>query len=177
MRELIFGVVVFLSVSSLSLFASDDFTGQWSGKKRRWGIIFDIELKQNDKLITGSNCYITRNGREIDCPEGNESNLDGAINGRHALVEFNSSFGGVNGKADLELKDGNVLWKIIKDPVSGEFYAPKNYVLTKEVKEINVKSDVKVFSTSDFTVTLLNTCGGFYTVCDNVNYLSLRNKE
>ncbi|HCZ39988.1 MAG TPA: hypothetical protein DHV18_11250, partial [Brochothrix thermosphacta] len=41
----------------------------------------------------------------------------------------------------------------------------------------DLKSDMKVLSTSDFTITLLNSCGGFYTVCDKVKYIGLRNKD
>jgi len=181
MNKVGFSLAVLLSISSLSLFASDNFTGQWSGQEKNDnGSLYStltLKLKQNNNNITGIYCYVTRGGNKIDCPDDNDSNLKGTANGKNALIEFDSSFGGVKGKANLELKDNKVLWKLIKDPENGDFYAPKTYNLDKDVREGNLKSDMKVLSTSDFTITLLNSCGGFYTVCDKVKYIGLRNKD
>ncbi|ORM77298.1 hypothetical protein HA42_17945 [Pantoea deleyi] len=175
-------MAVLLSVSSLSSFASDNFTGNWSGQeKNNNGSLYStltLKLKQHDNKVTGTYCYVTRSGNRIDCPEDNKNeNVKGTVNGRNALIYFDSAFGGVKGKANLEIKSNNVLWKLIEDPRNGEFYAPKTYTLNKEVSQENLKSDMKVFSTSDFTVTLLNGCGSFYTACDKVKYLGLRNKD
>jgi len=181
MNKVGFSIAVLSLISSLSLFASDDFTGQWSGQQKNDnGSLYStltLKLKQNNNNVTGSYCYVTRGGNKIDCPESNGSNLKGTANGKKALIEFDSSFGGVKGKANLEIKDNKILWKLIKDPENGEFYAPKAYALDKEVKQGDLKSDMKVFSTSDFTITLVNGCGGFYTVCDKVKYFGLRNKD
>ncbi|WP_434744949.1 hypothetical protein [Candidatus Pantoea rara] len=181
MNKFGFSIVFLLSFSSLSLFASDDFTGQWSGQEKNdSGSLYStltLKLKQNNNNITGSYCYVTRGGNKIDCPEGDGSNLKGTANGKKALIEFDSAFGGVKVKASLELKDNKVLWKLIKDAENGEFYAPKAYALDKEVNQGDLKSDMKVFSTSDFTITLVNGCGVFYTVCDKVKYFGLRNKD
>lgn len=181
MNKVGFSLAVLLSISSLSLFASDDFTGQWSGQEKNDnGSLYStltLKLKQDNNNITGSYCYITRGGNKIDCPEGDDSNLIGTANGKEALIEFDSSFGGVKGKANLELKDNKVLWKLAKDPENGEFYAPKTYALDKEVNQGDLKSSMKIFSTDDFTITLVNGCGEFYTVCNKVKYLGLRNKD
>jgi len=181
MNKIGFSIVVLLSFSSLSLFASDDFTGQWSGQQKNDnGSLFStltLKLKQNNNNVTGSYCYVTRGGNKIDCPESNGINLKGTANGKKAVIEFDSSFGGAEGKANLEIKDNKILWKIIKDPENGEFYAPKAYTLDKEVNQSDLKSKIKVFSTSDFTITLVNGCGGFYIVCDKVKYFGLRNKD
>lgn len=181
MNKVGFSLAILLSISSLPLFASDDFTGQWSGQEKNDnGSLYStltLKLKQDNNNITGSYCYVTRGGNKIDCPEGNGSNLKGTANGKKALIEFDSSFGGVKGKANLELKDNKVLWKLIKDPENGEFYAPKTYALDKEVNQGNLKSGMKIFSTDDFTITLVNGCGEFYTVCNKVKYLGLRNKD
>ncbi|WP_313698891.1 hypothetical protein [Pantoea sp.] len=181
MNKVGFSIAVLSLISSLSLFASDDFTGQWSGQEKNDnGSLYStltLKLKQNNNNITGSYCYVTRGGNKIDCPEGDGSNLKGTANGKKALIEFDSAFGGVKGKASLELKDNKVLWKLIKDAENGEFYAPKAYALDKEVNQGDLKSDMKVFSTSDFTITLVNGCGGFYTVCDKAKYFGLRNKD
>lgn len=174
-------LAVLLSTSSLSLFASDDFTGQWSGQEKNDnGSLYStltLKLKQNNNNITGSYCYVTRGGNKIDCPDDDQNNIKGVANGNNALIDFDSAFGGVKGKANLEIKDNKVLWKLIKDPENGEFYAPKAYTLDKEVSQGDLKSDMKVFSTSDFTITLVNGCGEFYTVCDKVKYFGLRNKD
>ena len=181
MNKVGFSLAVLLSISSLSLFASDNFTGQWSGQEKNDnGSLYStltLKLKQNNNNITGSYCYVTRGGSKIDCPEGDGSNLKGTANGKKALIEFDSAFGGVKDKASLELKDNKVLWKLIKGPENGEFYAPKAYALDKEVNQGDLKSDMKVFSTSDFTITLVNGCGGFYTVCGKAKYFGLRNKD
>ncbi|WP_455819471.1 hypothetical protein [Pseudomonas cerasi] len=181
MNKVGFSLAVFLSISSLSLFASDDFTGQWSGQEKNDNgslhSTLTLNLKQDNNIITGSYCYVTRGGKKIDCPEDDGSNLKGTANGRKAFIEFDSSFGGVKGKANLELKDNKALWELIKDPENGEFYAPKTYALDKEVSQGNLKSGMKIFSTSDFTITLVNGCGEFYAVCNKVKYLGLRNKD
>ncbi|SFN43345.1 hypothetical protein SAMN05428971_1414 [Candidatus Pantoea varia] len=181
MNKVGFGLAVLWSISSLSLFASDNFTGEWSGQEKNDnGSLYStltLKLKQNNNNITGSYCYVTRGGNKIDCPDDNDSNLKGTANGKNALIEFDSSFGGVKGKANLELKDNKVLWKLIKDPENGDFYAPKAYALDKEVNQVDLKSDMKVFSTSDFTITLVNGCGCYYTACDKVKYFGFRNKD
>lgn len=137
MNKLEFSLAALLSISSLPLFASDDFTGQWSGQEKNDnGSLYStltLKLKQDNNNIKGSYCYVTRCGNKIDCPEGDGSNLKGTTNGKKAFIEFDSSFGGVKAKENLELKDNKVLWKLIKDPGNGEFYAPKTYALDKEV--------------------------------------------
>ncbi|MEB6222028.1 hypothetical protein [Pantoea anthophila] len=175
------GLAVLLSISSLPLFASDSFTGHWSGQEKNDdGSLFStltLKLKQDHNNITGSYCYVTRNGNKIDCPEDDGMNIQGIANGTSALVDFDSSFGGVKGKASLEIKNNKILWRLIKEPESGDFYAPETYTLDKEVNDGELKPDVKVFSTPEFTVTLLNGCGDFYTACDNVKYSGFRNKD
>ncbi|SJZ40563.1 hypothetical protein [Pantoea eucalypti] len=181
MNKVGFSIAVLSLISSLSLFASDDFTGQWSGQQKNDnGSLYStltLKLKQNNNNVTGSYCYVTRGGNKIDCPESNGSNLKGTANGKKALIEFDSSFGGAKGKANLEIKDNKILWNLIKDPENGEFYAPEAYSLDKEINHVDLKSKMKIFSTSDFTITLVNGCGGFYTVCDKVKYFGLRNKD
>ncbi|MCD2356103.1 hypothetical protein LQK91_06645 [Pantoea sp. MHSD4] len=181
MKKVGFSIAVLLSTSSLSLFASEHFTGQWSGQEKNDnGSLYStltLKLKQNNNNIMGSYCYVIRGGNKIDCPDDNDINIKGTANDKNALIEFDSSFGGVKGKAKLEFKDNKLLWKLIKDPENGEFYAPKTYTLDKEVNQRNLKSKMKVFSTSDFTITLVNGCGEFYTVCDKIKYFGLRNKD
>ncbi|WP_337009210.1 hypothetical protein [Pantoea sp. AS142] len=181
MNKVGFSLAVMPSISSLSLFASDDFAGQWSGQEKNDnGLLYStitLKLKQDNNTITGSYCYVTRGGNKIDCHEDDGTNLTGTANGKKAFIEFDSSFSGVKCKANLELKDNKLLWKLIKDPENGEFYAPETYALDKEVSQGDLKSDMKVFSTSDFTITLVNGCGEFYTVCDKVKYFGLRNKD
>lgn len=176
-----FFLAVVMSIFSFCLFASDDFTGQWSGQEKNDGgslySTLTLKLNQDNDNITGSYCYVTRGGNKIDCPEDDDSNLKGTANGKKAFIEFDSSFGGVKGKASLELKDNKVLWKLIKAPDRAKFYAPKTYELDEDVNRVSLKSGMKIFSTSDFTITLVNSCGDFYTICNKVKYLGLGNKS
>ncbi|WP_175946517.1 hypothetical protein [Burkholderia pyrrocinia] len=93
---------------------------------------FSIDLKQKDGKLQGRYCAVTQNGNKADCDDEKNPYIDGIVDstGKLAIVNFSSLFGAQNGKAMLKLNGGHLIWYIIKAPDDGEFYAPKDAVLT-----------------------------------------------
>lgn len=174
-------LIVFCAIFSNSIFALDNLSGQWSGEENnKDGTVYStltLKIKQSGDNLVGRYCYVTRNGNRIDCPDDNVSNMKGVIKNDKAVVEFDSSFGGKGGVAELVLEKNDLVWHLIKEPKGGDFYAPESYQLTKEESKLNNKNQIKVFSTSGFTITLVNNCGDFYKPCQDVEYYGLRNKD
>lgn len=120
----------FLVLCSLGAFANERFSGQWEGENEA-GSVLTLDLKQNAQVINGTYCYITQRGNRIDCAAPGENNLHGIIAGNRADVMFDSSFGGVNGQASLEVEGDRMTWWLIKVPVKGGYYAPQTFTLTR----------------------------------------------
>ncbi|EOI3561658.1 hypothetical protein ACMSX5_003522 [Cronobacter turicensis] len=120
----------FLVLCSLGAFADERFSGQWEGENEA-GSVLTLDLKQNAQVINGTYCYITQRGNRIDCTAPGDNNLHGIIAGNRADVMFDSSFGGVNGQASLELEGDRMTWRLIKVPVKGGYYAPQTFTLTR----------------------------------------------
>ncbi|MGD8205538.1 hypothetical protein [Pantoea sp. FN0305] len=181
MRLYLKSALFFSVLLSVSAFASSSFTGVWSGEKddteNQPLSTLSLDIKQAQQNISGSYCYISRRGARIDCPEEADSNLSGIVQGDSALVEFNSSFGGKGGKAQLTINQGVMSWQLLKQPEGGDYTAPDSYILHKD-KEISGTNGVsKTLLTDKFTVTIRNSCGDFLQVCDKVYYLGVRNKD
>ncbi|EPQ9051210.1 MULTISPECIES: hypothetical protein [unclassified Cronobacter] len=120
----------FLALCSLGALANERFSGQWEGENEA-GSVLTLNLKQNAQVINGTYCYITQRGNRIDCAAPGENNLHGIIAGNRADVVFDSSFGGVNGQASLEVESDRMTWQLIKVPVKGSYYAPQTITLTR----------------------------------------------
>ncbi|EOE6917871.1 hypothetical protein ACNKCE_004341 [Cronobacter turicensis] len=120
----------FLALCSLGALANERFSGQWEGENVA-GSVLTLNLKQNAQVINGTYCYITQRGNRIDCAAPGENNLHGIIAGNRADVVFDSSFGGVNGQASLEVESDRMTWQLIKVPVKGSYYAPQTITLTR----------------------------------------------
>ncbi|MBS0899530.1 hypothetical protein JK233_19855 [Pantoea dispersa] len=163
------------------VWATIDFNGEWSGavgdENSADYSTLNIKIRQVDGKVVGRYCYITNSGNRIDCPDGDESNLHGVVKNNKANVKFDSAFGDENGEAELTLNNNAMLWHLIVLPSHGEFYAPKDFSLKKIEPNRNAMLKSRVFSTSGFTVTLVNNCGGFYTSCKNVKYYGMRNSD
>ncbi len=161
------------------VWAAIDFNGEWSGAAGNENSsdysTLNIKIRQVDGKVVGRYCYITNSGNRIDCPDGDESNLHGIVKNNKAVVKFDSAFGGKNGEAELTLNNNCMLWHLTVLPSHGEFYAPKYFSLKKIELNRNATLKSRVFSTSGFTVTLVNNCGDFYTSCKNVKYYGMRN--
>ena len=154
--------------------AKDMFSGQWSGEQKNESTL-TLRLTQAGQNVNGSYCYVTQNGNRIDCPPDDESNLKGVIAENRANVEFNSSFGGEKGRAKLEVVGDKMIWTLITPPQKGEYSAPRNYALTRELK--SSASEKRIFDTDKFNITLVNKCGSFESDCNEMFYLGIRKRD
>ncbi|MGP3591631.1 hypothetical protein [Vagococcus sp. WN89Y] len=168
--------VFFSLMCLLSFTASADgiFSGHWTGEKSSSSTL-SLKISQKGERLTGTYCFVSQSGNRIDCPENDEINLWGRVNNNHADIAFNSSFGGVNGQAKLEVNANNMTWYMIQPPKNGEYYAPNKYTLTKELK--TKKADTRKFVTDKFSITVTNKCGDFTSACEDMFYLGVRKSD
>ncbi|MBE3512801.1 MULTISPECIES: hypothetical protein [Enterobacter] len=150
------------------------FDGEWVGEFENDSTL-TLRLAESDNRITGSYCYISQRGNRIDCPEDDEQNLSGTIAGNRANVEFNSSFGGVGGRAVLEIKGREMEWRLITPPQKGNYYAPLRYTLSKAASVQN--AETRKLDTDKFAISLINKCGHFERKCDEMVYLGVRKSD
>lgn len=173
-------ILVFLSGFIGFSAAAESFNGIWAGEKKTdaGAALSSLTLKmsQDGQKIKGSYCYVSQGGTRIDCPDAGIENLHGTIEGSSAIVSFDSSHEGKPGKARLALNDDKMSWSLIEKPQSAEAHTPLNYSLDK-VSEDGVKGTVKTFSTGKFTISIKNHCGDFYTSCNDMFYLGVRNND
>jgi hypothetical protein len=110
------------------------FSGHWEGSRDAGEDTASLSLSliQNNDKLTGSYCYIARNGRRIDCPDDRALNLQGSVKGSIATVVFDSSFGGKNGKAVLRVNGNKMQWELTLTPQDGEYYTPDKFSLTRK---------------------------------------------
>lgn len=134
-----------------------------------------LRLTESGNRITGSYCYISQRGNRIDCPEEDERNLSGTIAENRANVAFNSSFGGVGGRAVLEIKGSEMEWRLVTPPQKGNDYAPLRYTLRKAASVQN--AETRKLDTEKFTISLINKCGRFEGECDEMVYLGVRKSD
>lgn len=150
------------------------FDGDWAGEFGNDSTL-TLRLAESGNRITGSYCYISQKGNRIDCPEDDERNLSGTIAGNRASVEFNSSFGGVGGRAVLEIKGSEMEWRLVTPPQKGNYYAPLRYTLRKAASDQNAES--RKLDTEKFAISLINTCGHFESECNEMVYLGVRKSD
>lgn len=150
------------------------FVGEWVGAFENDSTL-TLRLAESDNRITGSYCYISQKGNRIDCPEDDERNLSGTIAGNRASVEFNSSMGGVGGRAVLEIKGREMEWRLVTPPQKGNYYAPLRYTLRKAASVQHAES--RKLDTDKFAISLINKCGHFESGCDEMVYLGVRKSD
>lgn len=150
------------------------FNGNWEGEFENDSTL-TLRLAESGNRITGSYCYISQRGNRIDCPEDDERNLSGTIAGNRANVEFNSSFGGVGGRAVLEIKGSEMEWRLVTPPQKGNYYAPLHYTLRKAASVQN--AETRKLDTEKFSISLINTCGHFDSECEQMVYLGVRKSD
>ena len=134
-----------------------------------------LRLAESGDHISGSYCYISQRGNRIDCPADDERNLSGTIAGNRANVKFDSSFGGVDGRAVLEIKGSEMEWRLVTPPHKGRYYAPLRYTLNKADPVHNVET--RKLDTDKFTISLVNKCGRFESECGQMYYLGVRKSD
>lgn len=174
MSDKLFVIFFLASAFSLPALAEVNFAGQWHGENKELSML-DLSLSQKDNRLTGTYCYIAQAGNRIDCPPDNEINIHGIVRNGKAEIVFNSSFGGKNGHAALELNGVQMKWKLTKPTVRGDYYAPLNYVLTRQTPATS--SITREFSTNKFTVTITSHCGDFNAPCNDMSYLGVRRSD
>lgn len=150
------------------------FSGKWHGEENS-ASTFSLQLSQQNNKLSGSWCFITQGGNRIDCPDEQQQNLAGEVKDNVATITFNSTFGGVNGKATLTISGETLQWRMIQPPVNGDYYAPERYTLIKE--RANAGAATRLLSTSKFTIAIRNNCGEFTMPCDDVLYTGVRNSD
>lgn len=111
--------------------AESNFTGRWEGEDAGQSTL-NLSLNQTGNVLTGTYCYITQAGNRIDCPGDEEDNIHGLVRNGKAEIVFDSSFGGKNGRATLELDGAKMKWHLVKAPMKGNYYAPNSYDLTRQ---------------------------------------------
>lgn len=174
MSDKLFVILFVASAFSLPAIAEVNFAGQWHGENKELSML-DLSLSQKDNILTGTYCYIAQAGNRIDCPSDNQINIHGIVRNGKAEVVFSSSFGGKNGHAALEFNGKQMRWQLIKAPVHGNYYAPLNYVLTRQPPATS--SITREFSTKKFSVTITSHCGDFNAPCDDMSYLGIRRSD
>lgn len=162
------------NADSMQAIPESNFTGQWQGEDAAKSGL-SLSLNQVGNALSGTYCYIAQAGNRIDCPPENEINIHGIVRNGKAEIVFNSSFGGKNGHAALELNGVQMKWKLTKPPVRGDYYAPLNYVLTRQTPATS--SITREFSTNKFTVTITSHCGDFNAPCNDMSYLGVRRSD
>jgi hypothetical protein len=109
------------------------FSGSWTYSDK--SSQFNLSLNQKGKAVIGSHCSIMRNGNRIDCSEESTDSITVRgilVNPNTATVEFKSTYADKIGKANItRLNRTKIKWEIIKEP-DGEYYIPKNIILSKE---------------------------------------------
>ncbi len=171
---------LFLTLYSCHLPATAFFSGQWGGQgKNNDGTLYStltLKLEQNGNQVVGTYCYVTRNGKKIDCPEDGNKNITGTAKGNQAKVFFNTGLGRGKGSANLIREGNTVAWLLNESASEDVVYAPLKYTLIK-VNSSYTEAQMKTFSTPGFTVVLINRCGGVFSVCDRVKYIDFRNND
>jgi hypothetical protein len=143
-----------------------NWTGTWDWNAAPSTATFSISITQHDGKLTGQYCAVALNGNKIDCSDKLDapnikfiSNKNGRV-----VVEFSSFFDAKNGLAELNMKDGHLIWHVIKDPMGGEFFAPHDAVLdrppvdTKALAEGLCKSNEYVFFNCELSKSIASLC-------------------
>ena len=85
---------------------------------------FNIDLNITNNDVIGNFCYVTHFGNRIDC----DNKFKSQLKNKNIFFDFNSSFGGENGKAVISMNNNSISWKLLQEP-SGKFYVPKKSIL------------------------------------------------
>jgi hypothetical protein len=102
------------------------FNGRWYWQSRDKKDAFLISLKTKGDSIIGYYCAMHDLGNRLDCgSEEADNNIRRIVESGKANVSFFSFYNATNGAAELYFDtDGFLIWKIEKNPVGAECYAP-----------------------------------------------------
>jgi hypothetical protein len=109
------------------------FSGTWEWEDAPQARSFSIKLRQHGQRLFGQYCAVAQGGNRIDCDNGGDRNIRGIVNadGVQAMARFSSFFGAKDGAAIISLSGDKIKWRIIKDPVGGDFFAPHEAVMMR----------------------------------------------
>lgn len=111
---------------------SNSLIGVWNWRSDDKSQEFTIKIKKIDKdSVFGQYCAVYNNGNKIDCDVDDINNIKGLITKNKIQLKFNSFFGAKDGKAEIEIFENHIEWKIIKSP-KGEYYSPESATLYKK---------------------------------------------
>ncbi len=88
--------------------------------------VFTINLTQVDHKLIGEYCYVSNYGKRDDC---NNPIRGKKISTGLYQVDFNSSFGGKNGLAEIKFLDKKMYWIVHRFPRYGAYSIPKESTL------------------------------------------------
>ncbi|PRE06866.1 hypothetical protein [Burkholderia multivorans] len=118
-------------------------SAQHEGKKPYSTFVIQLHRSSGNQ-VAGAYCFITEEGQRVDCDPDGVSNLSGVISpdGSRATINFFSFFGAKDGVADVSLSNGELHWKVVKNPDGDFFYGPFDVFLVRNEKPSRNKSVV-----------------------------------
>jgi hypothetical protein len=135
-RPAAIGLILFISVIASAASSKQAFTGAWDWTVSPQSMTFSVVLRQHGKEISGQYCAVAQNGNRVDCDDEGNTNIHGTVDAtaKSAVVDFSSFFGAERGRALLKIDNhGRLIWKVINSPIGGDFYAPKDAVLDRNI--------------------------------------------
>ncbi|MEP7127907.1 MAG: hypothetical protein ABI729_03525 [Chitinophagales bacterium] len=110
----------------------ENFTGKWQADSNSNNYQFSIEFFCNNKALQGQHCYISKDGKKIDCFQDTEMSikLEKVISKSEIMITVKSAFCTDTAVVNLKMEDGKLIWDLIKTP-QGEHYFPKRINLVK----------------------------------------------
>lgn len=128
-NEAFFLILLFISSPA----CAQDITGSWSWNSEDRQTQFSLDLKKENKEITGTHCAVFYGGDRIDCSENSENEVSVKLVQRSEHLyegSIKSDYSQTTGKIRLEYnpEEKNLKFQLLKEP-SGIFYLPKEVVL------------------------------------------------
>ena len=92
---------------------------------------FDLTLKQQDTIVTGSHFSVMLNGNRIDGALDDEETIRGVVKNGKAIVSIKSMYGLGTGKAKLSFVGKDSLYFEFIERPEGESWIPNKVILTR----------------------------------------------
>ncbi|MCG8711068.1 hypothetical protein JHU04_004424 [Brenneria sp. 4F2] len=181
MRKIKFIAIISLLASTAQAFSETNFDGTWQGEilGGNNGLpksTFVLTISQIENNLTGRYCYVGNSGNKTDCSI-DADNIHGIVKSDTlAALYFYSDIHGEEGEIELSRNENEMEWKIKSEPATSRYYYPRTYALDKAPSK-DSSSVEKTLKTKDFTITIINYCGGFYKQCDDTSYIGIKNSN
>lgn len=123
-------LIVLFVLSFFAVANVQDYTGEWGYETD--GTSFDLTLKQQDTIVTGSHFSIMLNGNRIDGSLDDEETICGVAKNGEAIVSIKSMYSGGIGRAKLSFVGKDSLYfEFIERPEGGS-WIPNKVILTRD---------------------------------------------